>query len=154
MRTILSGSFVMTYAVHGSAGLLLAGFLVACGPTPDPIPAPPPDEQPATPPQRPAERTATGNPGAVSVDRRFADDVSLHFPDRAGTASVRPIPYHPPGVDEIAMTVESSAPVVIGIRSGIFPVIPDAEYAVNFSDRPAIWLRADEKGTLAIPINP
>lgn len=80
------------------------------------------------------------------------DRVVFDFPGRKGKAELARNASIPIKENLFAAKVETDAPAIARISSGVFKVSPGQGYAVNFSDRPVRYLTADNQGVLNIEL--
>lgn len=80
------------------------------------------------------------------------DKITFDFPGRKGKAELARNASIPIREDLFAAKVETDAPAIARISSGVFKVAPGQGYAVNFSDRPVRYLTADNQGVLNIEL--
>ncbi len=86
-----------------------------------------------------------------SLPREFADCVKITFPDKRGRVSLALNNRHKISAEQFAVNVDSQVPCCLKISSDNFKIIPDAAYAVNYSDRPPLYLNADKSGVITVP---
>lgn len=83
---------------------------------------------------------------------QFDKCLQLEFPGKKADVVLRPNKNAPVNSEQFGMIVDSPVPVILKLRSDKFKITPGKLYAVNFSERPPQYIRADVQGILAIPL--
>jgi Concanavalin A-like lectin/glucanases superfamily len=87
-----------------------------------------------------------------NVPPAFADCLKLEFPNKKGKVILRTNRVHKISAEQFGIVVDSRVPVTLKLSSDKFKIIPNATYAVNFSDRPPQYLQASSNGILSIAL--
>jgi Concanavalin A-like lectin/glucanases superfamily len=87
-----------------------------------------------------------------ALPREFADCVKILFPEKRGKVLLKLHPRHKISATRFGIIVNSKVPCALEISSDKFNIIPGATYAVNYSDRPPLYLTAKNKG-ITIPLS-
>jgi Concanavalin A-like lectin/glucanases superfamily len=81
---------------------------------------------------------------------QFAKCLKLEFPGKKANVSLRTNKRASINSKQFGIIVDSPVPVILKLNSDKFKVNPGKLYAVNFSERPPQYIKADDKGILSI----
>ena len=83
---------------------------------------------------------------------QLAKCLELEFPNEKASVILRLNDREPVSTKQFSLIVDSPVPVILKLKSGKFKINPGRMYAINFSDRPPEYIKADDKGVLLIPL--
>ncbi len=99
--------------------------------------------------------STTGSTAAKTtndIPSAFANCLKVEFPGKKGKVTLNTNRVHKISAEQFGIVVDSRVPVILKLNSDKFKIIPNGTYAVNFSDRPPQYLKADSNGVLAVPL--
>jgi Concanavalin A-like lectin/glucanases superfamily len=83
---------------------------------------------------------------------QYAKCLKFEFPGKKGNVGLRLNKRATINSGQFSVIVDSPVPVILKLSSGKFKINPGKMYVLNFSERPPQYVKADDKGTLSIPL--